>query len=98
MSGKSDTLQSLKAELEAVNATIAKYQKVRAALIEVITFLGNEELQALTKIPAEATAEADEPVEATASEEEGDGAAGLPALPTDGIEAVRKALAARNRS
>ena len=93
MPSKSETLQSLKAELESVNAAIEKYTKVRAALIEVITFLGNEELQDLLN-------ETEEAEESSAQAAKGDGSSEkptLPALPQDGIEAVRKALAARNQ-
>lgn len=90
---KSQTLQSLKAELENVNAAIEKYQKVRTSLIDVITFLGNEELEGLMS-----KAGAVEKEEPEAEETHGDGTSALPAVPQDGIEAVRKALAARNRA
>jgi hypothetical protein len=97
MPSKSETLQALKAELESVNATIEKYSKVRSALIEVIKFLGNEQLQDLLSHSEETAPEALED-DSTA---EGDGSQttqeSLPALPQDGIEAVRKALAARNQ-
>ncbi|NBC17068.1 MAG: hypothetical protein GVY18_07100 [Bacteroidetes bacterium] len=102
MPSKSETLQSLKAELESVDATIEKYTKVRHALIEVIKFLGNEQLQDLlsdgeepaSETDAEETAEAMEDMEEEAEHVPQES---LPALPQDGIEAVRKALAARNQ-
>lgn len=99
MNSKSETLHALKAELESVNATIEKYSKVRGALIEVIKFLGNEELQDLLSDAEEASLDE---VEAKNVAAEGDGSQPsqetLPALPQEGIEAVRKALAARDQS
>lgn len=90
MANKSNTVQSLRAELESVDTAIEKYTRVRKALVEVITFMGNEELHDLMGTPNKAEHE---------EEESKDGKEkGLPSLPQDGIEAVRKALAARNQT
>jgi predicted CopG family antitoxin len=99
MPNKSETLQALKAELESVDATIEKYTKVRHALIEVIKFLGNEQLQDLLSDGGEPSSDADAEETAETMEEETEHIPqeSLPALPQDGIEAVRKALAARNQ-
>ena len=89
MSSKSNTLQGLKAELEHVDAAIAKYSRVRKALVEVISYLGNEEVHDLINQANEQAEEEDEVVDYSQP---------APALPKDGIEAVRKALAARSQA
>jgi len=100
MNSKSETLRALKVELESVDATIEKYSKVRSSLIEVIKFLGNEQLQDLLSDAEEASQNKAE-TDAEAATAKGDGSQPsqetLPALPQEGIEAVRKALAARDQ-
>lgn len=90
MAAKSDTLQDLKEQLESVEATIEEYQRVRTSLVDVISFLGNQGLQDLTRASHEEKQPANgQPEPARASN--------VPAIPQDGIDAVRKALAARSQ-
>lgn len=89
MAAKSDTLQDLKDQLESIEAMIEEYQRVRSSLIDVISFLGNQGLQDLVRGTRTESA--------PNGQVEQDRPSSMPAIPQEGIDAVRKALAARSQ-
>ena len=89
MAAKSDTLQDLKDQLETVESMIEEYQRVRSSLIDVISFLGNQGLQDFARAARAENAPNGQP--------EQDRPSAMPAIPQEGIDAVRKALAARSQ-
>lgn len=97
MTRKKNTIQSLEAELATLEATIEKFTRARGALIEVITYLGEDEQRGAPSYDRSSSTNA-EAEEATGSNDGATELEALPPLPREGFAAIRNALAVREQS